>query len=474
VSVLVAFLVTVLFACAALGVDIASQVNERQALHDTIDYAAHAGAFELPSGNPAGAATSLATSNDPAATPTVDLFCVVGSKLVSGTYIVDDAHIPTSCNPGAAPYTAGTYPGLRCNSTICAIPCFTAQGDQCNTVRVTDEKTVPFRFAPVIGVNQGSTGSISSSACKGACGSLAPNPIDFAVVGDRTGSMSGAEADLETAIESLLEYLTPSQHHVALGTIGRSAPAGSGSGNTAPLTCRSKPSSARDTGPWFPVGLSNDYDLTDVTPPSSPASLNISGGAASRLAQAADCIGNSNSSTGTYLASPMRAARELLTGTCPAALCVPGLALRPGVKKGIIFMTDGEPNESNNPGNSYPYSSNGTTACNNAKTEATTAKSNGILVVTIAFRLENVRCNGGSTEKVTDTLAAMASPRSNGTASVDDGGGAGPGCNTTAEINGENADGDFFFCTPTAAQLEPIFRTAASQIAGGIRLVRLP
>jgi hypothetical protein len=477
VSVLVAFLVTVLFACAALGVDIASQVNERQALHDTIDYAAHAGAFELPSGNAAGAATTMATRNDAASTPAVDLFCVVGSKLVSGSYVVDEAHIPTSCNPGPPHYTAGNYPGLRCNATICAIPCFTAQGDQCNTVRVTDEKTVPFRFAPVIGINQGSTGSISSSACKGACGSLAPNPIDFAVVGDRTGSMSGAEVQLEDAIESLLEYLTPSQHHVALGTIGRSAPAGSGSGNTAPSNCLSKPSSSKSTGPWFPVGLSNDYDLSDVTPPSSPVSLNTSGGSPSRLAQAADCIGNNNSSTGTYLASPMRAARELLTGTCASSLCTPGLALRSGVKKGIIFMTDGEPNEDTDPDGSsgtYPYSSNGATACTNAKNEATTAKNNGILVVTIAFRLDNVRCDGSGTAFVTATLAAMASPRSNGSPSADDGGGAGPGCNTTAEIDGENADGDFFFCTPTAAQLEPIFRTAASQIAGGIRLVRLP
>jgi hypothetical protein len=285
------------------------------------------------------------------------------------------------------------------------------------------------------------------------------------VVGDRTGSMSGAARQaLEDAIVSLLEYLTPSQHHVALGTIGRSDP------NTS---CPSRPSGSRNSGPWFPVGLSNDYDLTDVTPPSTPASLNM---ASSPLAKAAGCIGDTSSSTGTYLASPMRAARELLTGTCPASLCRGGLALRSGVKKGIIFMTDGEPNEETDPDGSgnYPWSDDGATACNNAKAEAATAKSNGILVVTIAFDLGNVRCGGWSSEKVTETLAAMASPRTNGTPSVDDGGGAGAGCNSTAKVNGENADGDFFFCTPTAAQLEPIFRTAASQIAGGVRLLKLP
>ena len=161
----------------------------------------------------------------------------------------------------------------------------------------------------------------------------------------------------------------------------------------------------------------------------------------------------------------MRAARELLTGP----------TVRPSpVRKGIIFMTDGEPNEGANPGGGYPYNADGTIACTNAKNEATTAKNAGILVVTIAFRLADVRCNGGTTPLVTTTLAAMASPRADGTASLDDGGGAGPGCNTTAKVDGENGDGDYFFCTPTAAQLEPIFRTAATTISGSVRLLQLP
>jgi hypothetical protein len=106
--------------------------------------------------------------------------------------------------------------------------------------------------------------------------------------------------------------------------------------------------------------------------------------------------------------------------------------------------------------------------------EATSAKAAGIMVVTIAFRLENVRCNGSSSALVTSKLAEMASPEPDGTASSDDGGGVGGGCNTSAEVTGENADGDNFFCTPTAAQLEPIFRTAAGQLTGGTRLINLP
>lgn len=171
----------------------------------------------------------------------------------------------------------------------------------------------------------------------------------------------------------------------------------------------------------------------------------------------------------------MRAARELLTGTGQPALCAPPSVPRPSpVKKAVMFMTDGEPNESANPGDAYPFSANGTIACNNAVAEAATAKGNGILVVTIAFRLEDVRCDGSTTPLVTTKLAEMASPKADGTATLDDGGGAGGGCNTPAKVSGENADGDNFFCTPSASELEPIFRTAAGQITGSTRLVKLP
>ncbi len=482
VAIFMAVLMVVLFGMAALAVDITMQANERQELHDTIDSAAHAGAYELPNSTAQTAATTFATKNDPDSTPTVDFFCIVGSKLVGATYRVDVTHIPSNCNPGPPPYDETAYGtgsgvgvGLRCNSQICAIPCVPAEGDKCNTMRVRDEKPVPFGFANVLGVPQGSTGTLSSVACKGPCGKAVANPIDFVVVGDRTGSMGTAINSLESAIEGLLEYLTPSQHNVAMGTIGRSAVPGNGvSTNTAPANCRSKPSWGPDkrlAGPWIPVGFSNDYDNTDIDPPSSPAVLNP----ASTLAMAVECMGDENSSTGTYLAAPFRAARQLLTGTCPAAFCRPDLPVRPApVKKAIIFMTDGEPNESVNPGGGYPYSSDGNVACNNLKNEATTAKAAGILVVTIAFRLEGVRCEGGGSAAVTDVLASVASPRSDGTPSLDDGGGNGSGCNTAAKVAGENTDGDFFFCTPDPSQLEPIFQTAASQISGGVRLLKLP
>ncbi|MFC6288462.1 pilus assembly protein TadG-related protein [Nocardioides sp. GCM10027113] len=456
IAVLSAMVMVLMLGFAALAVDVSDHVNERQELHDTLDMAAHAGAGMLPDdGNGArAAALAYAARIDPSATPDIDFFCVVGSVGTAPAWTVNTTHVPTTCNPGPPPYIPVTYPGLRCNATICAIPCVPAEGDRCNTLRARDEKDVPFAFAPVIGVDQGSTGTLTSVACQGTCGTTPPTPIDFVVVGDRTGSMGSAITSLEDAIENLLEFLTPTQHRVALGTIGRSS-------STAPAGCPSQPSTSRSSGPWTPVGFSDTYDLSDVVPPSVPPSLNM----LDPVTRAVDCLGNQNSSTGTYLAAPMRAARQLLSG--PTARPAP-------TKKAIIFMTDGEPNESSDPGGSDPYSSNGVTACNNAVGQANSAKSQGILVVTIAFRLENVRCEGSGTPLVTEKLAQMASPEPDGTPSLDDGGGVGPGCNTAAEVAGENSDGDFFFCTPDASQLSPIFQSAASSVVESTRLIRLP
>lgn len=461
IAVLSAIVAVVMFGFAALAVDVAELVNEKQELHDTLDMAAQAGVGKLPADGAGARAAALANAaaNDPEATPTFDFFCVVGAKASGTTYVVDATHIPLSCNPGAAPYTAGTYPGLTCNSKICAIPCVPEQGDLCNTMRARDEKDVPYVLAPVVGIDHGDTGTLTSVACKGACGSVPANPIDMVVVGDRTGSMGSAGVtSLREAIRSLLEFLTPSQHRVVLGTIGRAR-------DSVDPTCPSRPSTNEGSGPWIPIpSFSSDYDNTDVVPPSNPPLLN----SASQLTTAVNCL--SMSSTGTYLAAPMKEARQLLVGS----------AARPApVTKAIIFMTDGTPNEIT--GKAVPSNSSGNAACTNAVNEAKAAKDAGILVVTIAFNLQGAKCNdeddpspSGSSPLVTTKLAEMASKRSDGTASLDDGGGVGAGCDTTAEQNGENADGDYFFCTPTPSALSPIFQTAASSVVQRTRLIRLP
>lgn len=224
-AILMSMMLVMLIGLAAIAVDIASQVASKQQLRDTMDAAAHAAAWELPSnGSQAIAvARSTAIANDPDATVDADLFCVVGSKDQGGTWVVQSLHIPSTCYPGAAPYTEATYPGLSCNESICAIPCRVGAGTQCNTIRVWDSKDVDYAFAPAIGFDRGSTGAVVSVACKGACGAEAPNPLDVVVMGDRTASMeSDDRALMKQAILSTLTTMSPSLHHVAFGALHKS------------------------------------------------------------------------------------------------------------------------------------------------------------------------------------------------------------------------------------------------------------
>ena len=120
-------------------------------------------------------------------------------------------------------------------------------------------------------------------------------------------------------------------------------------------------------------------------------------------------------------------------------------------------------------------STNGNTACQNCRNAATAAKNAGILVVTIAFRISGVRCDGstsGTAPKVNDVLASVASNHPNGSPSVSQ-----TPCITASDAATENADGDHFFCTsgtPSAADLASIYQTAAGQVGTGVKLVRLP
>jgi hypothetical protein len=473
IAILTAFLAVAVLVVAALGIDFTTQVNQRQKLHDTIDAAAHDGAYRLPTSGAqarSDALASAATNYPGAPVPTVALFCVVASKLVGGIWVVDTSQIPATCNPVSA---GGSYTGIPCNFKpgplpgICAIPCDGAS-DVCNTIRVIGQKPVPFSFAPVIGINQGSTGSVTSVACKGSCGTIPPNPMDVAVVADRTGSMSSTDiAAMITGIKGMFQVMTPSQQYVALGTIGRSklgAASTSCSGST--LKALSEPSTSATLGPWIPVPFSTDY-LTPVT-----KTINAS----STLVNAVECLKNS-SGTGTHLASPMKYAARYLLGIDPNNLG--SLPARSGtIRKAIIFETDGAPNESINGGSTAlnvsgdigSTATNNDTACNNFTTVAANAKAAGILAVTVAYNVSTAKCSTATgSAKLVDTLAAAASPTASGAASA-----ANFDCGTAAGRTSENADGDFFFCAATGTDMSPIFKTALGQLAKGIRMIQLP
>ncbi len=460
-TLLVTALMSVLLMAAALAIDVSQLVNQRQELHDTLDAAAHAGAYHLPADGVAAeaAARRFADANDAGTDPTVDFWCVVASTAAS---LVDTTQLPATCNPGPAPYTNGTYPGLRCNTRHCAIPCVPAEGDRCNTIRVADEKAVPFVFAPVSDIREGSTGSMVSVACKGSCGTLSPNPLDIAIVADRTGSMSTADVNsMVQGILSTLLTMTPSQQYVALGTIGRS--------RSGTNSCAVAPSTGATSGPWIPVPFTANYSI------GQPPRLNAN----SALVRAINCLSTASSSTGTHLAAPLKAAARYLLGRDPNNLAT--LPPRTGTpRKVLVFETDGQPNETiNNASVDLATStepgggSNGNTACARFRDVATRAKAAGILVVTVAYNLGTLECDGdnksGNSSRVTAVLAEAASPDASGNPSDADN-----ACATVAQRTVENTDGDHFYCAASGDNLASLFTSAVSGAGEGIRLLRLP
>ncbi|WP_158648055.1 TadE/TadG family type IV pilus assembly protein [Nocardioides houyundeii] len=505
VAVITAVLVVLLFAMAAVGVDIASQVSSKQRLHDTMDMAAHEAAFSLSTSGSAALAAAVATAKaaDPDSSPEGKLYCVVAS---TGSPLVPDwTQMPATCSPGAAtPYNATNYKkktasvdGWTCNEAICAVPCHATQG-KCNTISVWDSKLVDYNFAPVIGFDQGNTGVVVSTACAGSCGTSMPNPMDVVILADRTQSMSDPNRRaMVDGIEGALKTMNPLMHYVSLATIHKS--------KKTDINCLTDPYDFTFTGPaqgrnesdsayaarvntqvqvdvvkgeWVAVPFSNNY-LTSATTPT----LN----SASQLVKSIACMRNEYSSPNfrTHLASALKgAARYLLGYDLNNLASLP--TTRPGtVRKAIIFETDGKPQEVLNkdsnglsltvPGDMGVGGENNEQikqACKNFTDIAAQTKNAGPIIITVGFGDANTaRCGNSTTHPyVRDALAAAASPHpGTGAASRAD-----SDCSTTAEKTTENGDGDFYFCASNGSELGPIFQTALGSLSGGIKLIRLP
>ncbi|HLA16976.1 MAG TPA: VWA domain-containing protein [Candidatus Limnocylindrales bacterium] len=432
ILVLFALVIVLVMGMVALAVDVGVLRGASQNLWNALDAGALAGVSQLPTDGVA--ADTLASQylqenypdGIPAANTTVSFRCLIGS--VGGSPRLSD--VPAVCDPG---------PGATwiSNSSISVALCDPAAGDKCNTIVLTGHVTVPYGFGPAIGVNDGSTGVVTSAACKGPCGSPPENPIDIVLVVDRTQSMNGVDtSNARAASHSVRTMLNPTQQWLGYGMLGPSAsaacitrPAGSIGTAIAPA----------DVPRWVPVGLSGS---------GAPVNQDYTSGS-STLANAITCY--TNSSTGTDLRDPIPMATYALKNTG-----------RAGVKKAIILMTDGQPNASTvNPG--------GSNYCQQANQAATAAKSAGIEIFTVAFGLDganNPNCPDTSGaflgKKASVLVASMA------TNSTDDN-----GCPGT-----ENDDGDNYFCVPktagASADLSNAFKTATNQLISGSKLVQLP
>lgn len=477
-ALIFAALTLALMMAAAFTVDIASQVNSKQQLTKQLDTAAQAGSFrlDLSSGSAARAradAVSFAQDNGSDSTLYIDFWCVVArGNPGTNPATAKASQIPRTCNPGGtAPWRVDTLPHMVCSELLCAIPCpEIGAGITCNTIRVSSVRDVPFTFGPAGGVPKGRTGAVVSVACKGPCGSLPPNPMDVAVVADRTSSMDDTElSQMVTGIRGMLKVMTPSQQYVALGTIGRSSVSATPSSEPS-ASCPVAASGSRTSGAWIPVPFTNDYLNANESDLNTTAS--------SALVRSVGCL--DQSSTGTALAAPMKAAARYLLGGAYATNNLSSLPGRPvGVpRKVLIFETDGEPNESTGGGptgstsldnasdpfagddtsttvgpvttsastptqttqtrivtpsgchqqsckktytdtlvnvgqtdtrtTTTTYYDNGDAACNNLGAVASNAKAAGILVITIAYGLSGTNCGATHGPPMSSSSSAAA------------------------------------------------------------------
>ncbi|HEY3547120.1 MAG TPA: pilus assembly protein TadG-related protein [Propionicimonas sp.] len=522
VAVIVALMMVVIMASAALGVDIAKLVYGRQQLQNSLDAAATAGAMHLPD-DPAAAiadaqkfaADNMIGANLGSITPNIALRCVVGYNAT--TKSPDWATVVSVCG-----ITSKAWNVTDCNDQICSV--VATLECHCNTIIVKDSLTVNYSFGPAIGIPTGNTGTITSAACRGFCGTVSPNPLDIVVMADRTPSMvdgwdggsyttpNGSFRNMKAGIEDMLGSMNQDQQYVAFGTIAISVPTvsdavappngGNAFSDAIYVTCSGgtcTPSWSKGgkkyhfNGNWVPVGFTNRYTKTDAAGVTSidttsalykaVHNLDFSGPDEKVNYPDADTGRTTSSNEGTHLASAMKGAARYLLNVDPTTNA--GLPLRPKEfgtpKKVIIFETDGSPSEIFTSDSSATTLSNSLDigvagngnrqSCDNLSAIASEAKAANIKIITIGVGAVNQATCGSSAGKtlyVRDVLAGAASPTKSGAASD------AYDCTQAGKTEAENADGDNYFCAATSADLKSVFVAAMGSLTKTSKLMALP
>ena len=240
---------------AAMVVDLGVLRNNRQILVNTLDAAALAGGSVLPvdGATAAGNANTLINNNiqvnypglpasstakgsrcvvgaDPnisACGYQISYRCLIGADAVTGAPLIS-RDVPGVCDPHNAlhhtPPVASDFTGAGSHLVSACDP---TAGDKCNVVVITGSSTTQYALAPVLGVSSGSTGTVVSAACKGACGAATVVPVDLVIILDRTGSMADGGNDsgpkiqaLQAAAKTVLSVYDPAKQRVGLALTG--------------------------------------------------------------------------------------------------------------------------------------------------------------------------------------------------------------------------------------------------------------
>lgn len=227
ILVLFTLCIIVIMGLAALVIDAGLLRTDSQRLWNALDASALAGAQGLPAtkdnvAQVRATARDFALRNYPGLPePTIQLACLIGQNSATGLPNVSD--MPTVCNVSLA----ASDDSWRCQGRTCWAPCdpATTSSDACNTIMVSAAATRDYTFGRVVGINEGNTGTRTSAACTGECGTPQITPVDAVVILDRTSSMDGSTSvgNLRSGARAVLGALNPAVQRVAFGFTGPSS-----------------------------------------------------------------------------------------------------------------------------------------------------------------------------------------------------------------------------------------------------------
>jgi hypothetical protein len=246
ILVLFELVMIVILGFAAMVVDLGVLRNNRQILVNTLDAAALAGGSALPVDGTLGSTdphswqsvqtvitnniaknyAGLALNTD----YTITYKCLIGADAVTGAPLIS-RDVPGVCDPhhalGHTPPLYAVASDFTGAGKTRLSACDPKLGDKCNVVIITGSSTTQYALAPVLGVSSGSTGTVVSAACKGACGAATVVPVDLVIILDRTGSMADGSNDsgpkiqaLQAAAKTVLSVYDPAKQRVALALTG--------------------------------------------------------------------------------------------------------------------------------------------------------------------------------------------------------------------------------------------------------------
>lgn len=342
----------VIVGSTAYVIDLGNVYNAHRVLQASTDAAALAGASEV----------NCCTTQPGKALATASNFSAVsGARNAS-------ARMTATMAPG--------YPQFRCLTTT-AVDC--TGSDSANAIVVKQNASVPMNFARILGISSMNISATATAAAKAG----PPIPIDVMIVLDTTGSMNTVDANCSVVAASritcakagvltLMTALKPSVASVGLMVFPGMATASEAAKNYDCST--STPAIVKYSNSPAPVysvlGLSNTYASTGsggaITIDNTSNLVKAVGGGATGCKQGLSAVGG----FGTYFADAITAAQAALVSTG-----------RPGVRKVMIILSDGD---SGSP-SAYVGAAKYNNQCHQAINAAQAAAAAGTWVYSIAY-----------------------------------------------------------------------------------------